>query len=419
MSVSRIVQRILFYFVILLLLSSSTLPVGDKIERVRSFTREIEFDYIRWTISAVSDKINQIALGAEGYIKPEQSGQLFIEYLDLINSIHQIESRIDYIYTDPDVSDPVVESADERKELAHLNTIKADLGPLAETIFQEQMMSVVDDMGLTIGGQAVPPILFHGSKLPDALIVSPREVIRQDADISLIPDLTLEQKVSLEERVDDTLGVSSLVVGIGGIGVYPTMVMQTGDLNWLAEVVSHEWVHNFLSLRPLGWNYFKNSEMRTINETAATIAGKEIGRAIVARFYPDLLPAPETSPSVTDPNSGNGESPPFDFRAEMHITRVRVDQMLKNGNIDLAEEYMEERRIFLWENGYHVRKINQAYFAFHGAYADEPRGAAGDDPVGRAVRTLRSKSTSLSDFLNTISWISSYEQLQNAVGESN
>ena len=76
---------------------------------------------------------------------------------------------------------------------------------------------------------------------------------------------------------------------------------------------------------------------------------------------------------------------------------------------------MELRRAYLWENGYRIRKLNQAYFAFYGAYADQPGGAAGEDPVGEAVRQLRANSPSLAAFLKTISWMSSFEQLQRAV----
>ena len=45
-----------------------------------------------------------------------------------------------------------------------------------------------------------------------------------------------------------------------------------------------------------------------------------------------------------------------------------------------------------------MRKLNQAYFAFYGAYADQPGGAAGEDPVGPAVRALRERSQGLADF---------------------
>jgi hypothetical protein len=76
---------------------------------------------------------------------------------------------------------------------------------------------------------------------------------------------------------------------------------------------------------------------------------------------------------------------------------------------------MEVRRKFLWDHGYQIRRLNQAYFAFNGAYADEPGGAAGADPVGPAVRSLRQQSASLADFLNRISWMTSLADLQKAL----
>jgi hypothetical protein len=92
-----------------------------------------------------------------------------------------------------------------------------------------------------------------------------------------------------------------------------------------------------------------------------------------------------------------------------------VDELLAQGKITEAEAYMETRRQFFWQNGYAIRKINQAYFAFYGAYADIPGGAAGQDPVGPAVRTLRVQSGTLTDFLKTIARMDSFQQLQAAV----
>ena len=54
------------------------------------------------------------------------------------------------------------------------------------------------------------------------------------------------------------------------------MIMETTDINWLAEVVAHEWVHNYLTLRPLGVSYMISPELRTMNETVAAIAGKTL-----------------------------------------------------------------------------------------------------------------------------------------------
>ena len=99
----------------------------------------------------------------------------------------------------------------------------------------------------------------------------------------------------------------------------------------------------------------------------------------------------------------------------MHETRVTADELLAEGKIEEAEAYMEARREIFWQNGYAIRKLNQAYFAFYGAYADVPGGPAGEDPVGPAVRALRAQSDSLADFVNRISWMTSFEQLQDAI----
>jgi uncharacterized repeat protein (TIGR01451 family) len=96
-------------------------------------------------------------------------------------------------------------------------------------------------------------------------------------------------------------------------------------------------------------------------------------------------------------------------------TRVQVDDLLSQGKIDEAESFMEEQRKIFWENGYQIRKLNQAYFAFHGAYADVPGGAAGSDPVGPAVRELRARSNSLAEFIKQISRMTSFEQLKDAL----
>ncbi len=263
-------------------------------------------------------------------------------------------------------------------------------------------------------------MLYRITPLPYALIVSPRDKIEQEANISLLPGLSLEERVAIEDGVTNNLNRSALVVAIGGVGVYPTMVQSTTDLTWLTEVVSHEWTHNYLTLRPLGVNYDTSPELRTINETTASISGKEVGRALLQRFYPERVPPPppEEQPQPTKPEQPAEPPPPpqFDFRKEMHTTRVHAEELLAAGQIDQAEAYMEERRKVFWDQGYLIRKLNQAYFAFYGAYNDTPGGgASGSDPVGPAVQALRKQSPSLAAFLNTIAQVTSFDQLQKLV----
>jgi hypothetical protein len=332
----------------------------------------------------------------------------------------QTEGSIEQIFADPNVTDKNSASEFLRAQRDLLITRQNSLAPFAESTLQAQLSKALSDMGLTSGGQPLPSVLYHVSSTPLALIVAPRDHIHQIANVSILPTLTLDEQIKLEDEVAQRLDVSTLVVGIGGVGVYPTMVTETTDLRWMLETIAHEWTHNYLNIRPLGLNYSTTPELRTMNETTASIAGNEVGNYVLQEYYPEMLSS-STSPNLislskSDLSSNISDDPPlFDFRAEMHETRVTADEMLAEGKIEEAEAYMEARRQVFWENGYLLRKLNQAYFAFHGAYADVPGGAAGEDPVGPAVRALREQSASLEEFINTIAWMTSFEELQETI----
>jgi hypothetical protein len=88
-----------------------------------------------------------------------------------------------------------------------------------------------------------------------------------------------------------------------------------------------------------------------------------------------------------------------------------VDALLAEGKVEEAEAYMEERRQVFWDEGYQIRKLNQAFFAFYGGYAAEPGGASGGDPIGPMLREIRAASPSLRAFLDTMGGVTSFEDL--------
>ena len=398
-----------------ILLAGSTLLFStDPGDAARRYTRPVEFDFVNWTLDALGVKLGQSALATPFYFNEPNRHQLVLDYFHLMDTILQDEDKLNLIYTDPSVKNPEAASASLRVVLAGLYTRQSQLDPLAESILQEQVSAILSVEGLTTGGQPIPPVLFHLTPLPYNLIISPRNKIQEDASISLVPDVTVDQQVALENNVDKGLDVSSLVVPVGGIGTYPTMIERTTALDWLTSTIAHEWTHNWLASRPLGLNYETSPAVRTMNETTADIVGGEVGKALLARYYPEVAAQYATQVQAASlPLSP--ASAAFDFRAEMHTTRVHVDELLAAGKVKEAETYMEQRRQVFWDNGYAIRKLNQAYFAFYGAYADVPGGAAGEDPVGPAVRTLRSRSSSLLAFLETIAQMSSFRQLQDAL----
>ena len=381
-------------------------------EAARRYTRSVEFDYVSWTLEAFAVKLDQAVLGTPNYFSSTARHKVVLDYLHLMDDILTDENKINLMFSDPTVTNPAVASLPLLAQLNGLENQQRLLAPLAETVLQDQISATLADLGLTTGGQPVPPVLFHISPLPYDLIISPRDKIQQDAAISLLPDLSVDKQNNLENEVDSGIDVSSLVVPVGGIGSYPTMVMRTTALDWLSDTIAHEWTHNWLSLRPLGMNYDSSPELRTMNETTASISGDELSILIMKKYYPELG-AESNIQNVSLPI--NPPQADFNFNSEMHITRVHVDELLTLGKVTEAEAFMEQRRQFFWDNGYAIRKLNQAYFAFYGAYANVPGGAAGEDPVGPAVRALRAQSASLTVFLNKISQMFSFQQLQNAV----
>ena len=388
----------------------STIPS----EAARRYTRSVEFDFVSWTVDAFGIKLDQAALGSPFYFDETSRHQIVVDYLHLIDNILSAENQLNSIFADPTVHDPATASLSLRVKLDNLYARQRRLAPLAEAVLQEQISATLADLDLTTGGQPLPPVLFHITPLPYNLVISPRDKIQQVASISLIPDLSVDQQADLENRVDSGLNVSSLVVPVGGIGSYPTMVMRSTALDWLSNTIAHEWTHNWLTLQPLGLNYDSSPELRTMNETTASISGQEISALVLKHYYPELV-AEYNIQAVSQPLTPFPAA--FDFNNEMHITRVHADELLAEGKITEAETYMEQRRQFFWQNGYAIRKINQAYFAFYGAYANVPGGAAGEDPVGPAVRALRAQSATLTDFLKTIARMSSFKQLQVAISK--
>lgn len=411
----QIVCQLVAFTAAVWMLTGSVMRLEKPVDKVRLFTAGIEYDYFAWTLNALSEKAGQEQINAAQRLSPEVQSRVVTRYFDLVDELEIVRAQIQFVYSDPRTADPEAETAELRSRQHSLEDTLNDLAALTEGILQHQVSQALEDSGLGFLSQLVPPVLFHSAPLPTALIVSPRDTIRQDVNLSLLADLSLDEITNLEESVEKQLNVSALVEDVGGIGVYPTMVQRSSNLAWTLDTIAHEWTHNYLTLHPLGLLYNKSPELRTMNETTASIVGAEISQMVLERYYPAYLTA---NAGVNKAAGKAAEPASFDFYHEMHVTRVRVDELLAQGKVEEAEAYMEERRIEFVKNGYMIRKLNQAYFAFHGAYAEVAEGAAGEDPVGPAVRELRAQSGSLAEFLKRIAWMNSFDDLQREIAQN-
>ena len=396
-------------------ITNSAVVVTGNTNHFKFLTRRFEFDYFSWSATALIDKFSAISMHITDQLHPEQRQAVVSEYLQVTQQIVENEMQITTALSDPEniVSENEMDRLFNQAQVTqnYLNEIQ----PIAELIFQNQISETVRKLGISHSSFSFPPILFKTTPLPKQMIISPRTQIRQDASFSLIPEIDIENITLIEIAIEEAFDVSALVVPLGGVGTYPSMVTQTSNIVYLLDTAAHEWAHHYLAFFPLGFHYTASPELRTINETVASIAGAEISDAVLQLFYPEKI-----DEETNDKNFAiafgekDATTEPFDFRKEMYETRKQVDSYLEEGLVELAEEYMENRRKIFWENGYQIRRLNQAYFAFHGAYSDQPFSAAGVDPVGAAVRALRAKSTTLAEFFQRIKWISDVQSLYDA-----
>ena len=369
------------------------------------------FNIARWEFENFFDKwkykIQEFFHPSE--LSEAESVQMVRDYLSLAQEITSLEAMINREKAKGPGSEEDIEVW--QAQLAALKTERDRAEDQVEEIIEAQISGVLTDEGLSatlkLGGEVellFPPVDFEFEERPNVLTVSTRHKIEIVDTVLLKPGMSLEEMVEIEDAVE-ALDYSGLVEPLGGVATYPSIVPQMPPLQHLLSTIAHEWLHHYFFFRPLGQKYWSNYEMTTINETAADIAGNEIGLMVYERYYDGVE---EAAPPAEE------QEPAFDFGKEMRGIRLTVDQYLARGEIEEAERYMEEKREFLEANGYYIRKLNQAYFAFHGTYADTPTSVS---PIGGQLRKLREQSSDLGDFIGTVSGISSYEELLRMIGE--
>ncbi|MCB9006364.1 MAG: hypothetical protein H6656_03140 [Ardenticatenaceae bacterium] len=382
-------------------------PFGDEFYQITQLVGQRQFDFLSWETGAILDKAAGVLANNDAFLDEASRKQAVLDYLALLQQVQQLEADIAQIYADPAISKPDEATAVQQATLSQLRQRLTTLQPIAETIVQDQVGDILVEEGFGVLGQAWPPVMMKMTPLPSLLIVSPRDHIERIYGVSLIPGLSTAEMDALETAVFEQLNLSALVVPIGGLGTYPAMITETSSINWWAEVTAHEWSHHWMSFVPVGWHY-SDPQVRIINETIASIFDQEIGSRVIERYYPEFVPPP--APDIL-PEVSPVEPPAFDYGAELATTRIRAEELLAQGDIEGAEAYMEARRLVFRENGYGIRKLNQAYFAFYGAYAAVP-GATGSDPTGPMLLDIQANTRTPRAFMEAVASIATFADLE-------
>ena len=337
------------------------------------------------------------------------------EYARLTDEIGRIEGAMNRAVA---LGEPVSRLEEEWTKIVRQ---RDGLEARVEELIEAQISGILAEEGFSWGigflgsdGYLFPPVDFKYEDSPPALVLSPRERIELESTRLLTPGLGIAERQDIEEGVEGLDGdYSALVVNTGGVATFPAVVGASGNLQYTLRTVAHEWVHHYLIFYPLGRNYWTSGEMVAINETVANIAGDEIGDAVYERHYADEGPRPPAPIPGSTPTPPPGP-PAFSFSREMRETRLQADSLLAQGQVEEAEAYMEKRRLLFADNGYFLRKLNQAYFAFYGSYADRPASVS---PIGGQVKQIREQSASLKEFLETMAGVSDPGDLLSLVGD--
>jgi len=368
------------------------------------------FSIAKWESRAILHQVGQWIW--DGSEKIDDGVDDVIEYFSLVKRINTLESKIKAINNGSSYGD----LASLELELNGLQQQQIALAGVVEGIIKNQIRDTLAEQGIFHPIDkylrlkiSFPPLTFKLEKPPYLLVVSPRDRIESIREITLQQSINLEEIVDIEAKVDE-LGVSSLIVEPGGMATYPSLVTSNASLRFTIDAATEEWLHQYLVFKPLGFLYIldltgvsRNYEIATMNETLASMVSKEIGSIVCERYYSGYE-------NGAYQNQATGSE--FDFNREMREIRKAVDEYLAEGEIRQAEEFMEQKRQYLVSMGYYIRKLNQAYFAFHGTYADSPTSIS---PIGIELKELRNQSASLKDFLDTVAAMTSREELRQSI----
>ena len=370
------------------------------------------YDLVEWHVKNSLSKWAHRAFRALPWnsTSSQEKRRQLLEYFSLAIEFSALKSDLD---------EPTAGGTTDHVEIieAQLDGMRATRREIrndVEETLEAAISTALAEEGLGLwGGLVLPPVDVRLIEPPKVVVTSPRDRIIRLHTVLVEPDLQVSEMEAIEETLYNMSNISALVLDIGGVATYPASVRNDQPLRWTLGTSAHEWLHQYFFFRPLGRNMFDSREMLSLNETVAGIAGGEIGDRALERLGVGLDTLPSDD-DVAAPARSQAEGNAFDFNTEMQTTRRRVDELLAEGDVLGAEAYMEERRNHFEANGANVRKLNQAYFAFYGAYAENPASVS---PIGGQLRQLRDLMPDLGTFIRTVSSISSYRQLVDLLDE--
>ena len=362
------------------------------------------FSITYWEITNISKKWLHLAWELFPGNKPtdEERIEIVNEYLEVTRMLLKETDLLENESKSINYREKSQYTSQRESEIRKLEKTKNVLQARAEEAIEAVMSDVLRKQGLGFRANILfPPTDFRLETPPLILVTSPRNKITLKESKLVKNGIKPDIKEQIEKRVEEDNITSALVDDLAGLGTYPAFVSDKYDLRQIVRTAAHEWLHNYWIFHSFGRNMWDSPEMYTLNETAADIAGNELGDLAFIRLG-----------GTIQNNSSKYSSAEL---SHPHLTRIlretrqTVESLLIQGEIEEAEKLMRESQWTLKLGGYSIRKINQAYFAFRGNYAESP---ASTSQIGAELKEYRGLFNTTGEFVKSLTKIKSYEQFK-------
>ncbi|MBT4142593.1 MAG: hypothetical protein HOE50_05580 [Chloroflexi bacterium] len=397
-------------------------PTGDKRFDTPASAASLDHGYglVSWEFENFFDKWTHRVWTVFPWTPTNESDrrEALDRYIVLVDEIRAAKAELNLVTTvsTPDFNAVVASQNEVDRLIGERDEIRPSVEEYLEQIIAESVRS--DEIAL-VSSFVWPPVDFLIGDPPKLLVTSPRNEISRTEDVLIDPDISIEDMSRIENELIDDHDISAVILQTGGLASYPN-VIPTTHLKRLVDTAAHEWLHAHLVFYPLGQAYFSGGDIRSMNETLADIFGREVGLRVYSEVTgePFVAPVrPETaSKKLTENKAADVIEIPesFNFNRFMGETRRKTDELLAENLVDQAEAYMESRRVELLDHGYQIRKVNQAYFAFHGTYAESPSSTS---PIARYLWDLREQVATVGDLVKLLRPIRTFAEFEQLVAD--
>jgi len=411
-------------FLVMLLLVTWLVPVGDKRSDTAAVQVSLDHTYglVSWEFENFFDKWRHRVWTALPWTPTSEADRrrALDRYVVLVDELRIAKDLLSEASSENGSDQGNVSNAQLAVDrlIAERDGFRDGVEEFLEQAVADAIRSAEVDL---VGSFVWPPVDFRIDSPPKLLVTSPRDVIRRDEDVLIDPEISIDDIEKIENELAEVANISAVVLQTGGLASYPN-VIPTADLERLLDVAAHEWLHAYLVFNPLGRAYFDGGDIRVMNETLADIFGQEVGLRVYSEITgePYVAPVrPETAMRNTESKNPDGPdgsdsdeetgADDFDFNRFMAETRARTDELLEEELMDEAESYMESRRIELLDHGHTIRKINQAYFAFHNTYAESPSSTS---PIARYLWDLRDQVDTVGELVKLLRPLGTYKEFE-------